>query len=75
MLAMKRARAEGLDLVGVYHTHPNHPAVPSEYDRSVAQPEWSYVILSVRPGEVAEVRSWVLSEDGTRFEAEEIAAR
>ena len=72
MLAMKRARAEGLDLIGVYHTHPNHPAIPSEYDRSVAQPEWSYVILSVREAVVAELRSWVLSEDGTAFGEEDI---
>jgi proteasome lid subunit RPN8/RPN11 len=60
LAAMKRARAAGLDLVGVYHTHPNHPAVPSEFDRDAAAPEWSYVILSVRDGAVAEVRSWVL---------------
>lgn len=72
MLAMKRARAERLDLIGVYHTHPNHPAVPSEYDRSVAQPEWSYVILSVREGAVAELRSWVLNEDGTAFGEEDV---
>jgi proteasome lid subunit RPN8/RPN11 len=62
--AMKRARAEGLDLVGVYHTHPNHPAVPSDFDRSAAWPEWSYVILSVRDGSVAEFRSWFVADDG-----------
>ena len=62
MLAMKRARSLGWDIIGVYHTHPNHPAIPSEYDRSVAQPDWSYVILSVRDAAVAELRSWALNE-------------
>jgi proteasome lid subunit RPN8/RPN11 len=66
MLAcMKRAREARMDLVGVYHTHPEHPAVPSAFDRDAAWPEWSYVILSVRGGQVAEVRSWVVEgEDG-----------
>lgn len=62
--AMKRARAVGMDLIGVYHTHPSHPAVPSDFDRSAAWPEWSYVILSVREGRVAEFRSWVVLDDG-----------
>jgi proteasome lid subunit RPN8/RPN11 len=62
--SMKRARAAGMDLIGVYHTHPNHPAVPSDFDRSAAWPEWSYVILAVREGQVAEFRSWVVLDDG-----------
>lgn len=70
--SMKRARAEGLDLIGVYHTHPNHPAVPSDFDRSAAWPEWSYVIVSVREGSVSEFRSWVVEEDGP-FQEETIA--
>lgn len=70
--AMKRARAAGLDVVGVYHTHPNHPAVPSEFDREAAWPGWSYLILSVRDGQVAEVRSWVLNEAASRFEEEPV---
>jgi proteasome lid subunit RPN8/RPN11 len=70
--AMKRAREAGLDLIGLYHTHPNHPAIPSEFDLSVAWPEWSYVILSVRGGQVAELRSWVLNEEERRFEEEQV---
>lgn len=62
--AMKRARQAGMNLVGLYHTHPNHPAVPSDFDRDVAWPEWSYVIVSVREGEVAELRSWVVESEG-----------
>jgi proteasome lid subunit RPN8/RPN11 len=73
MLAcMKRAREVGLDLVGVYHTHPEHPAVPSAFDRDAAWPEWSYVILSVRGGAVAEVRSWVIQGDDGPFVEEEL---
>ncbi len=62
--AMRRARQAGMDLVGVYHTHPNHPAVPSGYDRDLAWPGWSYVILSVRDGIAEELRSWTLDEAG-----------
>jgi proteasome lid subunit RPN8/RPN11 len=72
MLSMKRARGAGLDLVGVYHTHPNHPAVPSDFDRDAAWPDWSYVIVSVRDGQVADFRSWALVEDGSRFEEEPV---
>lgn len=64
MLAEKRARTLGFQVVGVYHTHPNHPAVPSPFDRSVAWEGWSYVIVSVRDGQVAEFRSWSIEDDG-----------
>ena len=72
LAAMKRAMASGMDLIGVYHTHPNHPAVPSEFDRDAASPGWSYVILSVRDDEVREFRSWVLSEEDERFHEETV---
>lgn len=72
LAAMKRARAAGLDLIGVYHTHPNHPAIPSDFDRDAAMPEWSYLILSVRDGAVAETRSWVLPFWEEKFTEEAI---
>jgi proteasome lid subunit RPN8/RPN11 len=72
LACMKRAREAGMDLVGIYHTHPNHPAVPSDFDRDAAWPEWSYLILSVRQGKTAECRSWVLEEEGRQFFEEEI---
>jgi proteasome lid subunit RPN8/RPN11 len=53
----------GLQLLGVYHSHPNCPPIPSEYDRRAAQPFFSYVILSVTNGTVDDVRSWRLSND------------
>jgi len=66
--AMKAAREAKMDLVGLYHTHPNHPAVPSDFDRDVAWPEWSYVIVSVRGGQVVELRSWFVEGDGPFIE-------
>jgi proteasome lid subunit RPN8/RPN11 len=64
------ARARGLDVVGYYHSHPDHPARPSNYDREHAWPWYSYVIVSVREGRPQELLSWVLSEDRSRFEPE-----
>ncbi|MEM1449591.1 MAG: M67 family metallopeptidase [Planctomycetota bacterium] len=66
------ARTRSLDVLGVWHTHPDHPAHPSETDRAAAWEGWSYVIASVERGEVADVRSWRL--DGDSFVEEEIAS-
>lgn len=58
-------RAENLDLslIGFYHSHPDHPAIPSEFDREHALPFYSYVILSVRNRKPAEIRSYQLADD------------
>jgi proteasome lid subunit RPN8/RPN11 len=64
------ARERGLDVLGYYHSHPDHPARPSNYDREHAWPWYSYVILSVEGGEAGEMTSWVLSEDRASFDAE-----
>lgn len=61
-----------LTLLGVYHSHPNHPAVPSEHDRVAAQPFFSYIIVSVYDGEIRNSRSWKLNDDG-QFEEESIS--
>ena len=66
------ARARGLDVVGIYHSHPDHPARPSEFDREHAWPWYSYVIVSVERGAPSRVRSWVLSEERDRFHPEEV---
>ncbi|MGK7911609.1 MAG: M67 family metallopeptidase [Synechococcus sp.] len=57
------ARKQGLGIIGTYHSHPNHPAIPSEFDRQHAFP-WGYscVIVSVKDGSAANLRSWVLDE-------------
>jgi proteasome lid subunit RPN8/RPN11 len=62
----------GLGLIGVFHSHPDHPNRPSEFDREWAQPFFSYVITSVQSGKALESRSWRLIEDRTKFEEEEI---
>ena len=63
------ADEQNLTLLGVYHSHPNHPALPSETDRLSAQPFFSYLILSIREGQLAAVRSWRLNE-AQQFEEE-----
>jgi proteasome lid subunit RPN8/RPN11 len=62
----------GLSLIGVFHSHPDHPNRPSEYDREWAQPFFSYIITTVNGGKAIESRSWRLLEDRSRFEEEEI---
>jgi len=62
----------GLSLIGVFHSHPDHPDRPSEFDREWAQPFFSYIITSVQSGRAVESRSWQLLEDRSKFEEEEI---
>jgi proteasome lid subunit RPN8/RPN11 len=66
----REARERSLDVLGYYHSHPDHPARPSNYDRDHAWPWYSYVIVSIERGEAAEMTSWVLSEDRSHFEPE-----
>ncbi len=66
----REARAIGLEVVGVWHTHPDHPARPSETDLSQAWPGWSYLILGLETGRLVDLRSWLLNED--RFIEEEV---
>lgn len=63
--ADERARSRGLEIVGVWHTHPDHPARPSETDRAQAWEAWIYLILSVQEDGVRELRAWQL--DGAGF--------
>jgi len=70
--AEREGRARGLDIVGFYHSHPNAPALPSEYDREHAWPTYSYIIVSVVDGVAGPVTSWELSSDRTRFEPENV---
>ncbi len=62
----------GLSLIGVFHSHPDHPNRPSEFDRDWAQPFFSYIITSVDSGKAIESRSWRLVEDRSQFVEEEI---
>jgi len=70
--AEKFANTQGLEVIGWYHSHPDHPAKPSEYDRDHAWPWYSYVIVSVRAGVPQELTSWRLNDDRTRFIEESI---
>jgi len=67
--AERYAEQHGLTLLGVYHSHPNHPSVPSEHDRIVAQPNFSYIIVAVRANEFVSLQSWILNE-AFQFEEE-----
>ncbi len=62
----------GLSLIGVFHSHPDHPNQPSEYDRDWAQPTFSYVITTIQSGKAGESRSWRLNEDRSSFVEETI---
>jgi proteasome lid subunit RPN8/RPN11 len=64
------AQARGLDLIGWYHSHPDQPALPSEFDRQHAWPWYSYIIVSVEKGGANAVASWRLAEDRLRFTPE-----
>lgn len=71
MDAEQFAEENNLLLLGVYHSHPNHPAIPSEHDRVAAQPYFSYVILSVLDRKIGPIRSWRLNDD-SQFEEETV---
>ena len=66
------ARREGLEIVGVWHSHPDHPAEPSETDRTAAWEGWSYLIVEVTARGVAALRSWRLL--GERFVEEPVSS-
>ena len=70
--AERDARAAGWVILGFYHTHPDHPARPSETDREAAWPGYSYVIQSVRDRRADEIHSWVLQDDRSGYDEEAI---
>ena len=66
------ARTRGLDLVGIYHSHPNHPAAPSEFDRSRASPWYAYLIVEVAEEGTRELTVWRFDESTREFRQAEI---
>lgn len=66
------ARTQNLEVVGFYHSHPDHPAVPSQYDLEHAWPTYSYIVVSVMTGQARDLRSWEMEPDRSRFNEEEI---
>jgi proteasome lid subunit RPN8/RPN11 len=73
--AEKAASSQGLEVVGWYHSHPDHPARPSEYDREHAWPWYSYIIVSVQNGAPQDMTSWRLNDDRAQFSPEGIEIR
>ena len=68
----EQAQERDLDVLGFYHSHPDHPAEPSEYDRDHAWPYYSYIIASVGADEVKDMRSWRLKDDRSGYDEEQI---
>ena len=73
--ADKAAQAQGLEVIGWYHSHPDHPARPSQYDQDHAWPWYSYIIVSVNQGSPQDMTSWRLSDDRQAFSSEGIEVR
>jgi proteasome lid subunit RPN8/RPN11 len=67
----KQARDCKLNIIGIYHSHTDHPAIPSECDRQLAWQEYSYIIVSVQNGKASDIKSWVL-DDNHQFQQEAI---
>jgi len=72
MKAEQSARAMKLDVVGFYHSHPDHPSAPSGYDKDHALPFYSYIIVSVDKGKAQILTSWELKDDRSDFVQEKI---
>ena len=72
MQAERNARKRKQDVVGFYHSHPDHPALPSDYDKEHALPFYSYVIVSVNKKKAEDLTSWELTADRKNFESEKI---
>ena len=68
----KVARASSLEIIGFYHSHPDHTDRPSKYDREHGQAGYSYLIVSVMEGTDIAVRSWLFLEDDERFIEEKL---
>jgi proteasome lid subunit RPN8/RPN11 len=73
MKTERRASELGAELLGFYHSHPDHPARPSQYDLDHAFPTFSYIIVSVREGKPEDMTSWRLRDDRSAFDPEDLA--
>lgn len=66
--AEREARKDGLDVLGFYHSHPDAPARPSEFDREHAWPWYTYLIASIEGGRYATITGWQLTDDRTTYD-------
>ncbi|MDQ2937997.1 MAG: M67 family metallopeptidase [Acidobacteriota bacterium] len=72
MRGERYAETKRLEVIGFYHSHPDHPAVPSQYDLDHAWPVYSYIVVSVNAGNASDLRSWEMEPDRSRFNEERI---
>ena len=72
MKGERYAMQKEMDVVGFYHSHPDHPAVPSGYDLEHAWPVYSYIVVAVGAGRAGDLRSWEMEPDRSQFTEEEI---
>jgi proteasome lid subunit RPN8/RPN11 len=72
MRAEREARKRRQDVLGFYHSHPDHPALPSDFDREQALPFYSYIIIPVERGRAGDFTSWELAADRSRFDPEAV---
>jgi proteasome lid subunit RPN8/RPN11 len=72
LAADKNAQQQGFEVIGWYHSHPDHPARPSQYDQDHAWPWYSYIIVSVHAGAAMDMTSWRLKDDRSEFVEERI---
>ena len=72
-LADKAARADGLDILGFYHSHPDGEARPSAYDLEHAWPVYSYIIVAVEKAPPGQMTCWVLRDDRSQFDQQDIS--
>jgi len=70
----REAAKKGLQIIGIYHSHPDHPAAPSAFDTENAWVGYSYVIAAVEKGEVVDIKSWVFDEKAKQFEQETVSS-
>jgi proteasome lid subunit RPN8/RPN11 len=72
LFAENTAASQGWAVIGVFHSHPDHPERPSDFDREWALPWFTYLITSVNSGKATQSRAWRLTDDRERFEEESI---
>lgn len=72
LLVEKEAKKDSLEVVGFFHSHPDHPDRPSEFDRQRAWPFYSYVIVAVQNGKDVSVKSWTFEDENEPFREEEM---
>jgi len=74
-LIEKQARKEGREILGFFHSHPDHPASPSQFDSEMAWSNYSYLILSVLGGNEVSAQSWIFDEESRNFFKEDIVIK